>query len=1057
MHISELVFSKKKIFYFAMLAILIGGIFSYQKIGKLEDPEINVMLANVVTVYPGASAHEVEMQVSNVLEDELSALADIKSIRARSEANVSVIEVELEMDVPQDEIPQRWEFLRRKLELAMPKLPSGVQTPMVIDDIGDVYGMFYAMVADDGYSYKEMSDYADLIKRNMLEVDGVSKVSIYGEQSPEVLITFSADKLSKMGVLPIQIIMAVRGHTKMLYAGSLYSGDQQLRVKVNDKANDIEDIRNLLVTSTDGSPVKLSDLATIEIGYNDPLKNTFYVNNKKAIGIGMSMESGENILEVGERVSERLDQIKEQIPAGISFVDVFSQPDKVKISIKGFMKNLIMSVIIVIVVLMFTMGFRSGVIIGTGLVLTILATFPLLMTAGGTLQRISLGAFIVAMGMLVDNAIVVLDGILIEKGRGIKGRDMYTKTAKQTAIPLLGATIIAIAAFFPVYLSPDSAGTYVRDLFVVLAISLSISWILALTQVPIFASWFFGKEKKKKKNEKAADETDMFDKPLYRAIKRTLAFALHHRLTTILVSVILLIGAMLLMKHVDDTFFPDFNYNQCYIEYTLPKGSTPDMVNEDLAEITDYFNSFDEVAMVVTSQGMTPMRYCLVRGMMTENADNYGEFIVNFADYETMKKMRPIFEEYLHSHYPEARSRIRNYNLTIESDYAVEAQFTGPDPAVLKRLSQEVQDMYMKCPYVNKYTVCDDWEPKAKTLVAMYDPIAANGVSMTRSDVSNAILTATDGLPIGKIYQGETPYPVRMRVRDKDGKRIEDLNDIPVWGTFPKISSDLNSSTLMGLYTGAVSVDELIKENITSVPLSAVTNGVQRDWEEPVVRRLNGTRVIQAQCDPLLGVSSNLIQKDIQSKIDKMDIPLGYEFKWVGEAALKTDAMKGILSFIPLAAGIIVLVLLLLFNDYRRPLIVLLCLPMALVGIAPGLFLTGQPFSFVAIVGVIGLTGMIIKNAIVLLDEIQLRLHTDKSRYHAVLNASVSRVRPVILASLTTILGMIPLLNDPMYASMSVAIISGLIVGTLITLLFVPVLYSVFFGLKLHKNDEDEV
>jgi len=1047
MHISELVFKKKKIFYFLLIAIIVGGVFSFKKLSKLEDPEITLMIANVVTVYPGASAHDVELQVTKVLEDEISALSDINKIESRSEANVSIISVALKMTVPQDEIPQRWEFLRRKIELAMPKLPDGIQTPMVIDDVGDVYGMFYAMIADDGFSYKEMSDYADFIRQNMLEVEGVRKVAIYGEQSPEILITLSADKMSEMGIMPVQIFSAIGDQCKELYAGSMQSGKQQLRVAVNDKATTVDDIRNILITGLNGSSFKLGDIAIVEKAYNDPLRNTMYVNNQKAIGIGMSMESGENIIDVGERVEEKLAELQSQIPAGITFEKVFFQPEKVSNSINGFMWNLIMSVVIVIIVLMFTMGFRGGVIIGSGLVLTILATFPILLTAGGTLQRISLGAFIVAMGMLVDNAIVVLDGILIEKGKGKRGKSVYTRTAKQTAVPLMAATAIAIAAFFPVYLSPDTAGTYVRDLFIVLAISLSISWVLALTQVPLFASIAYKKDKKNKSDK----NQDQFNSSFYRFTRKILQLGMHNRAITLAVSFVILGIALLGIKNVDKTFFPDFNYNQFYIEFTLPKGSTPEMVNDDLKKITDHFNTYDEVEMVVTSQGMTPLRYCLVRGMMSENADNYGELIVNFKDYETMQKMRPVFNEYLRKEFPEVLSRIRKYTLSVKSSHAVEAEFTGPDPAVLKRLSSEVQEMMIHNPHADYYTICDDWEPKAKTLTALYDPISANRASVTRQDVSMAILAATDGLPIANVYEGATDLPVRFRVRNKEGNRIEDLNDIPVWSTIPNFSGILDMKTISGIFTGAVKTDDLINETLTAVPLSSVTNGVKLGWEEPVVRRLNGKRVIQAQCDPVDGISPAQLQNELNELVKKMDIPEGYGFKWVGESELKRDGLKGIMSFLPLAVAIIILILLLLFNDYRRPLIIILCLPMTVIGIIPGLLITGQPFSFIAIVGVIGLSGMIIKNAIVLLDEINLRMKDADSPYKAVVEATISRIRPVTMASLTTILGMIPLLTDPMYASMAVAIIAGLLVGTLITLVFVPILYSSFYKIKIDQ------
>ena len=1048
MNLSESVFKRKKIVYFLLLAIVIGGVFSYKHLSKLEDPEIQILAANVITVYPGASAHEVELKVTKVIENDLSALSDIRKITSRSEANVSVIQVILKFNVPQNEVQQRWEFLRRKLELAVPKLPQGVQTPIVIDDMNDVYGMFYAMTADDGFSYQNMTDYAEYIRQNMLEVKGVKRVSIYGEQNPEISITISADKMSKLGIFPVQILSAINSQTRQTYSGDYESGDQQMRVKVSNLSTSVEDLQNIVLTAVTGESFKLSEIATIAEEYQAPMRKTLFVDNQKALAIGISMEHGENILDVGERVETKMAEFRGQIPAGIDFKKVFFQPEKVDIAIKGFMWNLLESVLIVIIVLMFTMGFRGGLIIGTGLIFTILATLPILLTLGGTLQRISLGAFIVAMGMLVDNAIVVLDGILLERQNGNRGKSAYTLPGKKAAIPLLGATIIAIVAFLPTFLSKDVAGTYVHDLFLVLSISLFLSWVLALTQVPLFSALFLRKKPKQKKN--ANSNQNNFDKPIYRFVQNALRLGMHHRGITVALFFLLLVIAGLNFKKVDKTFFPDFNYNQFYIELSFPKGTTPDKVNETMKIITYHFESYNEVKMVVSSHGMTPLRYCLVRGMMTESADNYGELIVNFDDYETMVKMKPVFNKYLRQTFPEIISRIRKYNLSVASTHSIEAQFSGPDPAVLKDLYHQTEKLMLKNPHVDAYTLCSDWEPQAKMLTAVYDPVASNRVSVSRSDISNSILAATDGLPIATVYNGDTKFQVRLKVRDSNGNKIENMNDVPVWSSIPNARGAIDANTLADLATGATSPDDIVGKMLTTIPLSLVTNGVHMSWEEPVVRRINGKRTIQVQCDPKDGYSPEQVQAELDEAVRGIILPGGYKFEWVGASELKGQALKGILSYMPLAFGIIILILLLLFNDYRRPLIILLCLPMSVIGIVPGLVITGQPFSFIAIVGIIGLTGMIIKNAIVLLDEIQIQLKLHETRFKAVISATVLRVRPVIMASLTTILGMLPLVTDPMYGSMAVAIIGGLIVGTLVTLVFVPILYSIFYGIKIH-------
>ncbi|MBI9063949.1 MAG: efflux RND transporter permease subunit [Marinilabiliaceae bacterium] len=1043
MHLSELVFRKKNIFYFLLVSIIVGGMLSYQNISKLEDPEIVVMMAKVVTIYPGASAHEVEMQVTNVLENEISELADIESIKSQSSANVSVIDVELKMTVPQGEIPQRWEFMRRKVQNAIPKLPEGTQKPMVIDDIGDVYGMFYAMTAD-GFSYQEMAEQADFIKRGILEVEGVRKVAVYGNQTPTADIVLSVEKMAQMGLFPVQVISAIQQYNLSVYPGVLKTGNQALRVSVSGRINSIEDLKNILVKGLNQELFKLSDFATITQTYNDPLHNTMFLNNQEALGISISMESGENIIELGKRVDEQLTQLKKNIPAGFEFSKVFFQPEKVDNAINNFMRNLIMSVLIVVIVLMLTMGLRSGLIIGGGLLLTILATFPILLMADGTLQRISLGAFIVAMGMLVDNSIVVIDGIMVDLQKGRKNKNTFINSAKRTAMPLLAATVIAVAAFLPAFLSKDTAGTYVHDLFVVLCISLLISWVLSLTQVPLFSALFL------KQNKKTAKKNP-FEGIMYKVVRKALTFFMKHKIPTIILAVILLCISAYNFKNVKQTFFPDFNYNQAYIEYKLPYGNSPEKVNLDLKEITEHLLSFDEVKMVVTSQGMTPTRYCLVRAL-GEIADNYGELIVNFEDYETMIRMKPLFEQYLHNNYPDASTRIRKYNLSIKASHTVEAEFSGPDPAILRQLSHQARQIMQNSPYADTYTICDNWEPMGKTLYAQYNQTSASRTGTTRSDISNALLAATDGLPLGYLYEGETPVEIRLKTRNNDGTRIENLNDVPVWNLIPNINP-IDKDKITQLITGVTSLQDVTKEIVSSIPLSTVTHDVAMQWEESVVHRVDGKRTIQAQCEPKDGDSPALLRQDIKKAIEAIELPEGYSVKWMGEFELQGTALKNIFSYLPIALMIIILVLIMLFNDFKRPLIVLLCIPLAIIGIVPGLILSGEPFTFIAIIGTLGLMGMLIKNSIVLLDEIHKQIREGKERYHAIINATILRTRPVIMASFTTILGMLPLFTDPMYSSMAVAVISGLLIGTLITLIFVPILYAVFYGVENNEGN----
>ncbi len=1042
MHISELVFRRKPIFYFLLFSIVIGGVLAFNSISKLEDPEIVIMQARIITVYPGASAHEVELQVTDVLEKELSALNDINLILSQSEDNISSILVELDMTVPQGEIQQRWEFMRRKVESAIPALPAGAMTPVVFDDFGDVYGMFYAMTAD-GYSYEEMNRYAGFIKREILEVKGVNRVHLFGSQTPVADIILPVETMGQLGVFPIQIMAAINGQNQMVYPGVLRTGDYLVRVGVSDKITDIEDLKNIVIKSIHGDLFTLGDIAVIEKGYSQPLRNTMFVNNRKAMAIAVSMESGENIIAVGDRVEKRMAELQSGLPAGIDFEKVFFQPDKVKDAVHGFMWNLMASVAIVMVVLMITMGLRSGIIIGAGLVLTVLATFPILLLFDGTLQRISLGAFIVAMGMLVDNAIVVIDGILVDLRGGLDRTQALTRSAKRTGMPLLGATLIAATAFLPVYLSKDAAGTYARDLFVVLCISLLVSWLLALTLVPVFSGKMLWSKSGKKNRG--------FDGNLHKAVQKPLSFLINHKLATIGVATLLMAIAGLNVRNIRNAFFPDFNYDQVYIEYILPDGTSPDRINQDLKEITGHLLSLKEVQMVVSSQGMTPARYCLVRAI-GEGGDHYGELIVNFENYRTMVRMKPVLEEFLHDHYPDAYIRIRKYNLSIKASHTVEVEFRGPDPAVLKQLSEEARAIMRENPYTDKYTICDDWNLTGKSLTAIYNQTLASRAGVTRSDVSNALLAATSGIPLGKYYDGQTAWSIQLKTSQNDGSIPPDLSDIPVWSMLPN-TGNVEQSDIADLLLGTGTIEELTKKVIRPVPLSAVTDGTKLNWGETLVRRVNGQRAIQAQCDPIEGISPSKVRKSMMKEIEALDLPEGYSYQWVGEYELQHIALKNIFSYLPVSIMLIILILILLFNDFRKPLIILIIIPLTAIGIVPGLILTGSQFTFMAIVGAIGLLGMLIKNSIVLLDEIEKQIREGIPRYTALVNATLLRTRPVIMASLTTILGMIPLFADPMYSSMAVTIVSGLLIGTIITLIFVPVLYAFIFRIDRRETD----
>lgn len=1030
------------LFWSLMTFILIAGVLAFLQMPKLEDPAVSVKQAMVIVPYPGATAHEVELKVAQTMEDELRALPNVKKIKSECQNGMATITVEFQMTVLQKDLEEHFDLLRRKVNDSRSKLPQDCYDPIVIDDMMDVYGIFYAFTGE-GYSYPELYKYAKLIRRELLGVKGVKRILITGNRDEVIQITLSKEKIARNGIIPTQIMMSLQNAGKTVNAGSYQNDSDRLPLHVSSAVTDEKDIRNLLIRTPQGKTIRLGDIAQIERTYSEPQRNGFFVDGKPALAICLTMEENAIVPDVGKAVEKRLAEIMPQIPVGMEMEKIFFQPDKVNEAIGSFMVNLVESVLIVILILIFTMGFRSGLIIGFGLILTIAVSFPILLMCGTTLQRISLGAFIVAMGMLVDNAIVIMDGILIDKARGVGPKTYLYRIGQHTAMPLLGATLIAVSTFLAVYLSPDSAGEYAGDLFLVLCVSLLASWILALTQVPMCAkSWL-------PVREKTIQQPQIYHSPVHRFIRRTISLLVEYKKTTLATAFILLALCIFGMTKVKNLFFPDFDYKQFIVEYFLPSQTDPNRVRKDLLEMSALLKENPAIERVAASMGSAPAHYCLVRPM-TSGGDCYGELMVDCKDYETVVAQIPAIRKLLRERYPDAYIRIRKYNFSIASSHTVEVEFSGPDPAILRKLSQQAEDIMRRCPYVDPYSVGNNWKPKGKTLTADYVREDALRSGIERSDVGNALLAATDGLPVGVLNDQDRTVLIHLLVRNADGSRITNLNDIPVWST---LNLRMDDNELKGLLTGSTKTDELQDQLFRSVPLGNVARQIRLDWEGNYIYRLNGQRAIEAECDPntdLYEATPAKVVASIQKEIERIPLPDGYRMRWVGEGELQGEAIGNLMKYLPVTLFIILGILLLLFNSWKKVILILLCFPFVFCGITPSLLLFRQPFTFMAIIGMMGLIGMMVKNAIVLVDEIN-RLQQEEHfhPYHAVVEATVSRVRPVLMASLTTIVGMIPLVNDPMYGSMAITIMGGLTVGTLITLVLLPIFYTALF--HIHK------
>ncbi|MDG5800609.1 efflux RND transporter permease subunit [Marinilabiliaceae bacterium ANBcel2] len=1006
----------------AFLAILvIGGVWSFANLSKLEDPEIPVKAAVVVTSYPGASAEEVDKEVTDVLEEAIQELQDIDNIESVSMPGISQITIDIEGYVTKNELPQKWDHLRRKVNDATSSLPPGANTPVVNDDFGDVYGIFMAL-SSDGYSYSELDNYAEFLKQELLQVKGVKRINIIGQKTETVDIIFSPEQFASLGINPMAIVQTINDQGDVADAGSVVSGSKRIRLAPGNKFQSVEEIENLNIQGVAGNNFRLGDIATIERSFLTPAHTGFSYNNRESLGLAISMQTGDNIIKLGERIDKELADLILDIPVGIEVHTVFDQASQVQSAIREFTVNLATSVLIVIVVLLLSMGFRAGLLISSSLVFTILGTFIFMGFFNMTLDKVSLAAIVIAMGMLVDNAIVVADGILADLSKGVSRKEAFVKAAKQNSFPLIGATFIAILAFMPLAFNTTSAGEFLKPLFYVLTISLSLSWLLAMVQVPFMASLFY-KNGYKNGNNKKSDTTKQSNNvnsgALYRYFGGIIRFALLHKTMFTLSTLIILLLSFLAYDWVNKDFFPQEEYDQFMLEYRLPQGADIYQVENDLYEMTNELLQWDEIDFVASSIGRSPVRYTLSRPMNSYNP-RYGELIIGLKDAGDIFDVIEQAETYFSDKYIDADIRCRQYS-PIGGDYKIQAMFTGPDSDVLNSLALEAKQIMHQEP--GAIFVNDDWGNRTKVLAPVYSPVKGQRLNITRSAMANSLAMSSNGMPVGLYFEDNNRIPIVMKIDTNISDKPDQIESIPVWG----------------------------RQSRNSVPLGQIVDEVTIESESYVINRYDGQRAIKVQCDPARDLTAPEVMDRIRADIENISMPRGYKMEWHGEYKSSNRANQALLENLPLALLLMVIIVIALFNNFKQPVIIFLIFPLAFIGIIAGFLLTRLNFGYLAITGGLGLIGMMIKNTVVLLDQVNIEIKSGKVPLIGLIRAAISRVRPVSMAALTTILGMFPLVFDDIFQSMAIAIMFGLLVGTLITLLVVPVLYALFYKVDTKK------
>lgn len=986
---------------FTWLFILIcffGGIWSFGALGRLEDPAFTIKTAAIVTHYPGATAEQVAREVSEPLESAIQKMSEVDRIVSINTPGQSVLEVEIKENFGSGALPAVWTKLRARVADAGRFLPPNVSEPFVNDSFGDVFGIYFAVTAD-GYSDAEKHDLATHLRREILTVDGVADVDVSGLPEEAIYVEPNLPLLSNLGVPPQAIVGAIANSNSVVPSGDV----DGVLLRAPEGSDSVSDVARLSV-GAGGRVINLTDFTTVtrEPTAEPALKIRF--DGTEAFTLGVAGIQTENIVEVGHRVDAKLTALEANLPAGVVLHPIYQQHLIVEEASNAFLVNLAMSVAIVVVVLALFMGWRAAVVVGVTLLLTVVGTLLFMQLFSISMERISLGALIIAMGMLVDNAIVVAEGMQTAMSRGRISRDAADEAASKTQVPLLGATVIGIMAFAAIGLSPDATGEFMFSLFAVIGISLLLSWLLAVTATPLLGHYFF--------KLGTGGEEDAYGGPLFRAYGQVLRAALRFRWEVVGVLVLITVVAFASFGQIKEQFFPDSNTPLIFAHYKLPQGTQIGETSDDLKQIEAWLAARDDVVSYTTYVGNGASRFMLT--YPTERANpSYGQIIVRAENLETIDVLKDDLRSFGEATLIAGEFRVKRLAFGPGGGDPIQLRISGPDASMLRDIAITAEAQ-MRAASSNIATTRIDWFERELVIVPNYATDRAQTAGITRENVANTLQFATDGFDAGVYRENERLVPIVVRAPQDSALGLMD---------YSAYSETLGQA----------------------VPIGQVIDGFGYEVQDTLVHRRNRVPTLTLSANIVPDVTATQVQSEIMADIAAMKLPAGYSFAWGGEFENSAKAQEGLSAQLPFALLIMIVISILLFNALRQPLIIWLLVPMSVNGVVVGLLATDMPFSFTALLGLLSLSGMLIKNGIVLVEEIDLVRAEGKELISAIVEACTSRLRPVVLAAATTILGMLPLLSDAFFVSMAVTIMAGLAFASVLTLIAAPVFYLIFF------------
>jgi len=1013
-NLSEWALGHRAIVLFLILGVAIAGAFSFTRLGQLEDPNFSVPSMTAMIVWPGATAQQVQDEVLNRMEKKFEQIDHFEKVKSFARQGYGGMTISVVGGTSKADQREAWYQARKKFNDIKNELPEGVIGPFFNDEFGDVYGLLYA-VKGDGVSQAELGDTAEDIKRRLLKAPMVKKVDVVGKQGKRVYVEFSHERLASLGITPAMIADSLRAQNAVIADPSIDTNGDRVFVRVTGQFTTLDDIRNVPIEAG-GRQLKLGDFTTVTRGYEDPPTYTARQNGEQVVMLGIVMTNDGNIVQLGKAMDEEIRKVQAELPYGVDLELVADQPKVVKEAVWEFERSLMEALVIVLAVSLLSLGWRTGIIVAAAVPLVLGAVAVVMFMAGWNLERISLGSLIIALGLLVDDAIISLEMMVVKIEQGWDRAKAAAFSYSSTAMPRLTGALVTVAGFMPIGFSKSTSGEYAGGIFWIVGIAVVFSWIVSGLFIPYLA------QKMLPKDLGQGHHGDPYDKPFYRKLRRLIELALEKRWLVIGTTAVALAVAFYGMQFVPQQFFPSSDRPELIVELRLKEGASFQATAGQVKRMEEVLRADKDVSFFTAYTGGGAPRFYLALDPELPNP-GYAEFVVMTKDLQARERVRSRLMASSDAQFPAAWVRVTRLELGPPVGFPVQFRIVGADTQKVRDIARQVESVVRANPKVRDVQL--DWNDPVRTLKVDVDQDKARALGLTPADIQLVLRSITNGATLSYLREHEDLTDIVARAVPSERLNVDAIKDVNVF-------------TRKG----------------TVVPLSQVAN-VRATLEEPVLWRRNRDMAITVRADVQDGEQGVSVTKEIQPRLAdiRAKLPTGYRID-VGGAVEESDkANKALLVVAPAMLATILLILMLQLQSFSRMFLVFATAPLGLIGVVAGLLLFHAPLGFVAILGVIALGGMIMRNAVILIDQVQTELDEGRDAWNAVVDAAVHRARPVALTAAATVLAMVPLTRSVFWGPMAIAIMGGLTIATVLTIFFVPALYAACFRVKRLAGD----